>query len=251
MTNLPEGYTLHRFPSLESSNDEALSRAARGAPHGTLILAASQTRGRGRRGRSWHSPEGNLHLSMILRPECQNLPIHGMAFAAALAVRDLLATALPEASLGLKWPNDVLVSGRKISGLLIERPTGQGGALVLGVGINLVAHPDDTPYPATDVVHEGGCLDVDRAVAGFVRAFDRRYRALVESGFSALRQEWLAHAVGLGKGLRVEVEGARFDGLFHGLDPEGALLLDLGQGRMKTVTAGDVFFDGQQRIPSS
>ena len=146
--------------------------------------------------------------------------------------------------IALKWPNDVLIRDRKASGLLIERAGGAAGdALVLGVGINLVSHPDDTRYPATDLSAEGaGEVSVSKALQEFCTAFLRRYGGWQEDGFGPLREAWLARARGIGENLSVEIEDRRFDGVFRTIDDTGALCLDLGPAGVKKVTAGDVYF---------
>jgi BirA family biotin operon repressor/biotin-[acetyl-CoA-carboxylase] ligase len=223
-----------------STNDEALARARDGASEGTLVTAVRQTAGRGRRGREWVSPAGNLHLSLILRPPGGIEAAAAIGFAAALAVSDAVAAALPPGTpVTVKWPNDVLVNGAKVAGLLIEA---SGDALVLGVGINVVAHPDNTPYPATSVQDAGGAGTADSVLAAFCDAFKSRYDAWAARGFAALREDWLARAHGLGQRIVVQLEGARFDGVFAGIDDAGALMLDLGAAGMKKITAGDVFF---------
>ncbi|MDH3240457.1 MAG: biotin--[acetyl-CoA-carboxylase] ligase [Alphaproteobacteria bacterium] len=244
---LPGFFDHVAFTTVASTNDEALARAADGAPEGVLITARTQTAGRGRRGRAWESAEGNLFLSLILRPEGGAEAAAALGFAAALAIADTLEPLLPDgADIALKWPNDVLIGRRKVSGLLIERaPGGQGAALVLGVGVNLASHPGDTPYPATDLAAEGGGLvSANRALAGFCEAFLARYRAWQRDGFGPLRAAWLARVKGIGGPIAVEIEGARFDGVFRGIDDAGALCLDLGAQGMKKVTAGDVYFTG-------
>lgn len=241
---LPAFYHPIALGTVGSTNDEALGLAAEGAAEGTLVTARCQSAGRGRRGRSWESAEGNLFLSLILRPPGGAGAAQQICFAGALAIFETVEAHLPPgADIGLKWPNDVLVGGCKVSGLLIERPVGGGTALVLGVGINLVSHPASTAYPATDLTSEGaGMVRPEAALEGFCRAFLARYRQWQTCGFAPLRADWLARARGLGGPLAVEIEGRRFDGVFTGLDGDGALRLDLGGQGVKKVTAGDVFF---------
>jgi BirA family biotin operon repressor/biotin-[acetyl-CoA-carboxylase] ligase len=223
-----------------STNDEALARARDGAAEGTLVTADRQSAGRGRRGREWVSPAGNLHLSLILRPPGGTEAAGAIGFAAALAVRDVVLGALPAGTtVTVKWPNDVLIDGAKVAGLLIETAE---DALVLGVGINVVAHPENTPYPATSILAAGGAGTADSVLAAFCAAFKSRYDRWAVQGFAALREEWLACAHGLGQRIVVRLEDARFDGVFAGIDDSGALMLDLGTAGLKKITAGDVFF---------
>jgi BirA family biotin operon repressor/biotin-[acetyl-CoA-carboxylase] ligase len=228
-----------------STNDEALGRAAEGAGEGTLITARRQTAGRGRRGRTWQSDEGNLFLSLVLKPPGGLRSAAAIGFAGALAIADAIDDLMGQGAtaprIALKWPNDVLIQDRKVSGLLIERA--EGDAFVLGVGINLVSHPDDTRYPATDLSAEGaGEVPVSKALQVFCTAFLRRYGGWQEDGFGPLRDAWLARARGIGENMRVEIEGRRFDGVFSTIDDSGALCLDQGTAGVKKITAGDVFF---------
>ena len=176
--DLPAFYHLVALDQVASTNDEALRLAAEGADEGTLVTASRQTAGRGRRGRAWQSDEGNLFLSLVLNPKGGLRAAGAVGFAAALAITDAIAGLMGrDAGLALKWPNDVLIGGRKASGLLIERAVcAEDDVLVLGVGINLVSHPDDTRYPATDLSAEGaGEVAVSKALQEFCMAFLRRY----------------------------------------------------------------------------
>lgn len=250
---LPAFYRLVDLGVVGSTNDEALLRAAEGASEGTLITAKSQTRGRGRRGRAWHSPEGNLYLSLVLRPGVRSGAGVAIGFAAALAVAEAIGDLVPDDSeVELKWPNDVLIGGRKAAGVLVETAApDSGGALVLGVGVNLVSAPSDTPYPATALAPYGVRSPAVRdALAAFCRRFLDRYRQWLEEGFAPLRRDWLTRAHGLGAPFAVDIEGRRFDGTFLGIDEAGALCLDLGPGGVKKITAGDVgFADPSRGIP--
>lgn len=252
--DLPAFYRLVALDEVASTNDEALVRAAaEGAVEGTLVTARRQTAGRGRRGRKWQSDEGNLFLSLILKPEGGLQAAGPIGFAAALAIADTVACLMgDEAEIALKWPNDVLIGGRKVSGLLIERAIGAAEhALILGVGINLVSHPDDTRYPATDLCTEGAAeVSVSRALKEFCSAFLRHYNGCQEDGFAPLREAWLARSRGIGENLSVEIEGRQFHGIFRTIDETGALCLDLGHAGMKKITAGDIFFhDPPGKLP--
>ena len=158
--SLPSFYSLIHLARTGSTNDEAKRLAAEGAADGTLIWADSQTAGRGRRGRLWQSPPGNLYVSIILRPGLPVARLGQVGFAAALAIVETAASLLPpSAVVCCKWPNDVLIDGRKTAGLLLETDSladGSAAWLVLGVGINIAGHPADTEYPATSFAAAGG-----------------------------------------------------------------------------------------------
>lgn len=232
-------YDLTALDAVTSTNDVALARAAAGAPEGTLITARTQSAGRGRRGRTWFSPVGNLHLSLVLTPGTGGAP--GIGFAASLAAADAVQVFAAGHNVQVKWPNDVLLDGAKVAGLLIEVVPERPGTLVLGVGIDVTAAPGGMPYPATSLAAVGVQTDAAAVRDAFCAAFERRYRALTADGFAPVRAVWLARAAGVGKAITVNLDGARYDGVFSGLDEGGALVLDQGGGRVRRITAGDVF----------
>jgi len=155
--SLPAGWSLIALDSVESTNDEAKRRAERGAADGTVVCARAQTAGRGRRGRRWSSPEGNLYVSIILRTDKPPAEAAQLSLATGLALAEALEGLLPEGvTVRCKWPNDVLVDGCKIAGILLES---SGAArvdwIVVGCGVNVVSHPDLAAYPATDLSAAG------------------------------------------------------------------------------------------------
>src|SRR5262249_49114566 len=156
-------YRLVRHERIDSTNEEAKRLATADAPQGTLVWAGEQTAGRGRRGRGWVSPAGNLHISLLLRPNCPPAVACQVNFAAGVALAAALADFLPAGkTASLKWPNDVLVGGAKVSGILLEASAAADGMvdwLVVGVGVNVVQAPRDTPYPASSL-HRDGARDV-------------------------------------------------------------------------------------------
>jgi BirA family biotin operon repressor/biotin-[acetyl-CoA-carboxylase] ligase len=245
---LPSAYRLIAFDSLASSNEEARRLAEEGAEDGTLVWTREQTAGRGRQGRIWQSPPGNLYFSLILRPECPLRRAVQLGFAASLAMADAIgAVAPPLVEVTFKWPNDLLANGRKAAGLLME---GKGGAegeldwLIIGMGVNVKSFPKDTEFPATSLSFEGcGPQVTDRAL---LEAFARHFLAWVnrwlEDGFEPLRKAWLRHAEGIGQEIRVRLPGETLSGIFEDLDAEGHLMLRLAEGGARRVSVGDVFF---------
>ncbi len=243
---LPAGFSLVDLETTTSTNDEALRRAREGAPEGTLVLARRQTAGRGRRGRAYVSPPGNLFASLILRPAMAPDLAALSGFAASLAIAetmDALAPNLPAAT--CKWPNDVLVDGKKVGAILIEASSTHGvvDSLVVGIGINLVAHPEIADYPAGDLADLGAPgLTPDRFLERLAAHLDRWLKVWRQDGMAGLREAWLARAAGLGKPIEVRLENTSFCGQFRDLDSDGALLLDMEGGECRKVTAGAVFF---------
>ena len=247
---MPPFYRLHHLARTGSTNDEAKRLAAEGAADGTVIWADSQSAGRGRRGRAWQSPPGNLYVSIVLRPGLPLAQLGQVGFAAALAVAETVTTLLPtSAVVQCKWPNDVLIDGRKTAGLLLETDSlGDGTAawLVLGVGINVASHPVDTEFPATSLAAQGATAEVATVLGRFAERFADWYETWRGAGFAPLRAAWLGRAAGLGGAIRVRLENRSLDGVFSGLDEDGALLLH-GAGQRageaaQRITAGDVFF---------
>ncbi|HZB93315.1 MAG TPA: biotin--[acetyl-CoA-carboxylase] ligase [Stellaceae bacterium] len=238
-------FRLVRFGEIDSTNEEAKRRAASGAPEGTLVTAAAQSAGRGRRGRSWVSVPGNLYMSLLLRPERSAGAAAQLGFAAALALGEAVSPLLPPGrELGYKWPNDVLVGGRKISGILLESQASAEGELdwlVVGIGVNIASHPAASDYPATSLAAEGAATVTPatllEGVAGRLLFW---YELWLAEGFAPLRRAWLAHAIGLEQPIRVRLADGESTGRFAGLDEEGALLLENG-ATLRRIAAGDVF----------
>jgi BirA family biotin operon repressor/biotin-[acetyl-CoA-carboxylase] ligase len=239
-------YRMLSHDRVGSTNDEAKTLAEAGAPAGTLVWARAQTGGRGRRGRAWVSEPGNLFLSLVLRPECSAVAAAQIGFVASLAVGEACARFLPgDAKLTYKWPNDVLVGGRKIAGILLESQTGTGGGvawLVVGIGVNLASSPADTEYPATSLAAAGAAAFSPEAV---LEALAERFLAWHETwrgigGFAAVRNAWLTRAQGLGGRIRVRLPGEELQGDFAGLDEDGVLLLDMISGRRR-IAAAEIF----------
>jgi BirA family transcriptional regulator, biotin operon repressor / biotin---[acetyl-CoA-carboxylase] ligase len=262
LLRLPASFRLVSYDRLGSTNDEA-KRLAReeDAAHGTVVWALEQTQGHGRTGRIWASPPGNLYCSTILRPDCPVSRAAEIGFVAALAVGDALAPLLRDASrLGYKWPNDVLIGGRKVSGILAEAQSraiaGNDGAgdgsgagtldwLVVGVGVNVASHPPDARWPATDLAEENGAaadaaVTVPMLLEQLIGHLARWLRRWQEEGFAIVRTAWLERAAGLGAPMTARLGAVEIPGRFADLDADGALLLDTGR-EIRRIAAGEVF----------
>jgi BirA family transcriptional regulator, biotin operon repressor / biotin---[acetyl-CoA-carboxylase] ligase len=242
---LREPLRLLRYETLGSTNDEAKRLAEAGAPEWSVVWALAQTSGRGRGQREFVSPPGNLYLSVILRPAGPAGAAAQLGFAAALAVGDAVTAALPSPhDLRYKWPNDVLVDGRKISGILLESamaPDAGLAWLVAGIGINIASHPAQTLWPATSLAALGAAeANVEMVMQGFLEAFHSWAQRWRDGGFAPLRDAWLSRAFGLGESVDVRLPRETFTGRLIDLDRDGALLVDTPAGRRR-VTAGDVF----------
>lgn len=242
----PKGYGLKTFDVIDSTNEEAKRLAAAGEPGPIWISAARQTAGRGRRGRAWESPTGNLAATLMLRPgrlagECAQL-----SFVAAIAASAMLADFAGASEARVKWPNDVLMDGRKIAGILLESAS-QGGAppawLAIGIGVNLATHPEGTEFPATSLKAQAATVPaVEDALLHLAAHFARWYEVWHGEGFAAIRDAWLARAAGLGTRIRARLATEETHGVFEGLDESGALILRESAGHVRHIAAGEVFF---------
>ncbi|HVJ51255.1 MAG TPA: biotin--[acetyl-CoA-carboxylase] ligase [Aliidongia sp.] len=244
--SLPSPFRVLAHDSVGSTSDEAKTLAEQGAAHGTIVWAIEQTKGRGRLDRNWVSPRGNLFMSAVLRPDVTPARAAELGFVASLAVSDMVASFLPDpARVQLKWPNDVLVDGAKLSGILLEArsaPSGKVEWVVLGIGVNIVSAPTGTPYPATFLHALGGGLpDAREALDALGAALAARIAEWQARGFAPIRQNWLIRARGIGQVLEVRQGAVPLTGRFRDLDPDGALLLETDRG-LRRITAGDVYF---------
>jgi BirA family biotin operon repressor/biotin-[acetyl-CoA-carboxylase] ligase len=230
---LPDGWTLVALDSVGSTNDEAARLTDAGAPEGTVVWSREQTGGRGRRGRHWASPVGNLYTSTILRPDCAASRAAELGFVAALAVADIVPAGRP---LRVKWPNDVLVDGGKVAGILLESAIGQTGQVqhvVAGIGVNVGFAPQlpEMRYPGAAL---GG--SVEAALEKLTAALAARLAEWRREGFATVRAAWLAKAGPIGAEVDVKLGEELVRGRFAGLDREGALLLDTAAGPRKIVS---------------
>ncbi len=245
---LPAGYRLVAHQSVDSTNAEAARLARGGAPDGTVVWAKRQTAGRGRHGRRWDSPEGNLYCSLLLRPDAPPAEAAQLTFVAALALGKTLDGVLPAGTkLAFKWPNDLLLEGCKVAGILLESSGSRNGRLdwlAVGCGLNVEHFPQDVAgYPATSLRAAGVAEpEIGDLLAAFVDAFALWRARWQGEGLGPVRDAWLARAARIGGEITVRLPGDELRGRFMGLDAGGALLLDLPDGSRRTVTAGDVFF---------
>ena len=243
---LAAAYRLIRYDTLGSTNEEAKRLARTAAAEGTLVWAFQQTAGRGRRGRARTSPPGNLYASLILRPQCPLDQAAQLSFVAALAVGDTLTSTTQKQldALSYKWPNDVLLRGRKIAGILLDSELGGGEVpefVVVGVGINLLSSPRNTEFPATSIAEEDlGTVSPAAALEGFARHLQAWVERWREEGFAPIRAAWRAHAMALGEPIRVRLEHATLHGRLIDIDQHGALLLE-SVGELRRIAAGEVF----------
>lgn len=242
---------LVRFGEIDSTNAEAARRAASGERGPLWILAGRQTAGRGRSGRAWATPKGNLAATLLFSPPSPPVEAAFYAFAAGLALAEAAAQSLPNLprdAVKLKWPNDLLVQGGKASGLLLE--ASGGGAtravdwLAVGMGVNLAEAPEvaDARWPPTRLDSYAAAPIHPEAFLTLVAArFDDWATRLATEGFAPLRKAWLARAAGLGGPVTARTGLAAHEGVFEDLDEQGALMLRQGGGLLR-IAAADVHF---------
>ena len=243
---LPAGYRLIELDEIDSTNEDARRLSAAGDVGPVWIMAHAQTAGRGRRGREWSSPRGNLMATLLMPPHCAPAQAALLSFVAAVAVHDTLCRWVPPDSVRLKWPNDTLVEGRKISGILLETATAGDRRelpwLAIGIGINLVHAPALANYPATFVNECGIAPDPLAALGVLAGAWDLRFRTWQTQGFPAIRAAWLERAAGLNGMIDVRLPGETISGIFETIRHDGALELLCTDGQRRAIAAGEVFF---------
>jgi BirA family biotin operon repressor/biotin-[acetyl-CoA-carboxylase] ligase len=245
------GWRVHYFEELESTQRTAADMAAVGALHGEVVIAESQTAGRGRMGRRWHSPPGvNFYGTFILRPELPVAEAALLALVAGVAVAETMELVAPRI-VALKWPNDIWLGGRKAGGMIAEAVTDSHHRLtcvLLGIGLNLNLAPEHIPPElrdrATSVMAATGrpCDRVELAGELFSR-LDSRYMETLSGGFAAVRPVWERYSALTGKQVIVVDGPGRLGGTVKGIGPDGALLLE-SEGKIVRVLAGDVSIEG-------
>lgn len=249
MTAVP-GFTVHRLPSVDSTNTQAGRLAEKGALDGTFVVADAQTGGRGRHGRAWQSPPGNFYGSLLLRPQMKLADAASLSLVIGLAAREAVET-VAEGGLGVtvKWPNDLLIDGCKLAGILLEGSADADGRcawLVAGLGVNLVWHPGLLDYPTTSLVEEGvEDVTVDRFLDAYLASLARHLPLWRRDGFAPFRDLWLAHAAGIGRQVTLHVGDAVHRGLLADLDAAGSILIETPAGCLLRFTAGELFFTAE------
>lgn len=237
---LPQSQEVDHLVTVDSTNLEA-GRLFQSGQRGPLwIWADEQTAGRGRLGRIWHSPHGNLYATLLWQCEASQTVASQIGFVAALAVRDAVKDIVPDAELLLKWPNDVLLRGGKFCGLLAEALQASPLVMAVGFGINLASAPHGLPYPTAFLgAHIKPAQMLEKLAAAFQSRIGQWQNGL---GFDRTREDWLAASLPMGALLFVDGR----QGLYAGVDQSGALLLQEAPGNIEVIHAGDVRLASQQ-----
>ncbi|WP_404811398.1 biotin--[acetyl-CoA-carboxylase] ligase [Gemmobacter serpentinus] len=245
----PEGVARHALDTVDSTNAYAISLAP-GLTGPAWVIAGEQTAGRGRRGRVWTSPRGNFYGSLIFRPEGTADRAALRSFIAALALYDACSelTGLPQA-FSLKWPNDVLLNGGKLAGILLESSSAGAGVshLVIGIGVNLIGAPpveavEAGAVPPVSLLGETGCrVPPEQFLTHLAAGFARWEAVFANEGFTPIREAWLSRAARLGEVIRARTGRIERRGIFETIDAGGALILNI-DGRREVIPAAEVFF---------
>lgn len=239
---------IEAYEELDSTNAEARRRAEAGAGGPVWITAAVQTAGRGRRGRAWSTTKGNLAATLLTTTDLAPVDAAQVSFVAALAAADLADACLGEGTARLKWPNDVLIHGRKAVGILVESGPRDDGRLWLavGIGVNLAHAPENVERPATALAEHMAAPPPEPRAALEVLAdrFEAWRSAWAAEGFAPIARAWTVRAIGLGRPCEARLPNRTVSGVAEGLDLDGALRLRLDDGTVERITAGDVFFGG-------
>lgn len=231
----------------DSTNAEALKLASNGDAGNLWITAERQLAGRARRGRTWVSEPGNLYASLLLIDPAESDALATLPLVVSLALYEALAQALPDITgrLKIKWPNDLLLDGKKLSGILLEAQPDSFGrtAVVIGCGINCQHFPDNPLYPATSLETAGFDLSPNELFSHLAHSMARQLRIWAQGvGFSNIRRDWLDRCQGLGQEIVARFSDREIAGKFIDLNEDGLLLLCDKMGQIHKISAADIFF---------
>jgi len=255
-----DGFRIEAHDTVGSTNALAIERALAGDPGRLWIVSKQQESGRGRRGREWATPHGNLAATLLKIIDGNLRYAATLGFVAGLALGEALDQVVPGGSVAigvdggsgagvrrfeLKWPNDVLASGAKLAGILLEsvQLPGERYAIAVGIGVNVVAHPSDLPYPATSLAALGSQADAETLFAALSDAWSRNERIWAEGrGLAEIRGRWLKRAAGLGSEVAVSLNGNVVRGVFETIDEDCRFVIRSAKGEIINIAAGDVHF---------
>lgn len=241
---LPDGSQHVALDSVVSTNIVALEIANSGEAGPLWVTAQEQTGGKGSRGRGWVSERGNLYSSLMFDSDCKPADAPTLAFAISLGLHAALTRLAPKKELKLKWPNDVMLEGRKVSGILLERHrVKERDVFIVGMGINIAHHPSQTNHAATHLAEHGIEATPEflfsmltQEMAGIIGYWDHGL------GFSQIRKLWLDHACGIGERITARTLNEEMSGIFKDIDCDGQLVLSLDNGESEKISVADIFF---------
>lgn len=241
---LGQGEILY-FETMESTNKKARDLADGGAPEGTIVLSEAQTRGKGRKGRTWYSPpEGGIYISLILRPFISPAEAPKFTLLTAVAIAEAVIS-LTRLNIHIKWPNDILVHGKKLAGILTEMSTEMDAVnyIVVGLGLNVntPAFPAEIREIATSILTETGeAFPRVTFIQEYLKKYEAYYDIFKKAGFNPVIDRWKELSNIIGKKVEVEVVGNRFTGKAMDIDGDGALILKDNQGGIHRIISGDI-----------
>ncbi|MDM7851465.1 biotin--[acetyl-CoA-carboxylase] ligase [Pseudochrobactrum kiredjianiae] len=246
------GYRLKEFEHIGSTNAEALANAQTGEAGSVWYVTKDQRSGRGRRGREWSTQTGNLAATLLLVHDYPLELAATLSFVAGLSLVEAVEQLLPDTPtrFQLKWPNDVLADGAKLSGILLESSLlkDERKALVIGIGVNVLHSPEGVPYAVSNLKANGYSQGAEQLLEALAERFAVNFALWNDGqGLETIRTHWLRHAARLGEIIRVQSGGEMLEGTFSSIDSQGHLVLSLPQGRKKTISAGEVFFGAETR----
>ena len=244
MADCSGGIRILRYGELGSTNEQAKTLVEAGLSERLVISSDHQTDARGRNGRQWQSLRGNLACSIVVCPSVPPARLSELSFVAAVAVQRCIKKLIPSLAVKIKWPNDILVEGAKISGILLEVANAVGSkhpSVIVGIGVNVALAPDNLKYRAT-CMHDLDCgVSGDVLLSDLIEQFLELENKWAQSGLDPILAEWLDHAVGLGEKILVRTGERKLEGVFENLDEKGALLLRGADGKVDKISAGDIF----------
>jgi BirA family biotin operon repressor/biotin-[acetyl-CoA-carboxylase] ligase len=240
-------YSFLIYDSLDSTNAEGRRLYKAGVRKDTIIWSKTQTIGRGRDNKKWDSPKGNLYITILLTKKLSIKTATNFSFLVAVALAEAIDYLTDSAlNLHFKWPNDLLLEGKKVAGILLESinivQSEFIDSLMIGVGCNLVKHPENTPYGATNLKEQGYLIKPEDFLNKFIEFFHFNKNLLELDGFSVIREKWLTKAYGIGQVVTIKTNNNRIVGIFKGINEEGLMVVELTNGQNCFINSGELFF---------
>ncbi|WP_253303598.1 biotin--[acetyl-CoA-carboxylase] ligase [Wolbachia endosymbiont of Phyllotreta cruciferae] len=234
---IPEGFHIHHYKEVSSTNKEALDLIDKGISNETIVVADKQTEGRGRTGKNWISPEGNFYASLVVGQVTDISKLTELTFVTALTVGNTILSFINDLNLQYKWPNDILIDGKKISGILLEKRSNSNW-LIIGIGINI----NHAPLPGTTCISNYGesVSNID-LLRKLIINFNKLRKQWLFDGFYAIREMWLKKAFKMNEQISVKLADKLYEGIFADIDKSGKLVLQQKDGSLIYFDAGELF----------
>ena len=237
-------FSYHKYESVSSTNEIIKDFASKSFPEGTIVHALNQSQGKGRSGKNWNSQKGNLFFSILLRPKVPTSVISQLSFVASLAVRQgLVNTTNNINDFIFKWPNDILINNKKISGILLEcSPANISNIpdwIVIGIGLNISDYPKELDF-ATSLNEHGHYIDIYILIKEISNQLEKIYNDWLINGFENIRNIWLKYCHPKGKNISIMIQNEKFEGKFNGITDDGSLIIKLFDNSTKVISGGEV-----------